>query len=328
MGSWRGARRLVTVGLVAVAVGAVSGCEPACQPPYPAIAGQTFNQGQPPPTTPWPVGGTVRPPVLPVLDTDGDGVADTSEMLDEGRRIVIHRAAGDLDLRVPAPGYMVAGAPDNLAVGDLDGDGRSEALLTVYGVDSPHPQGRVPYVVPGTTPSGTYDLAAVATTPLPTAWIFGLVPVGDLDADGDDDVASPVVDDPSQPAPDGVGVWWGGDIGTTQQDADIVVAGELQTVVPLGARSALTLITGRPSSPGDTGFELTLWIPEGAIRFTSDGAGTDVYAPLYAQVRIHDDDGQLWLTAEIEYRSVRQRWAWDLDDLCAGAALTHEPTSP
>lgn len=322
MGGWRGGRRLVTVGLVVVAVGAVSGCEPECEPPYQAVAGQTFNQGQPPPTTPWPVGGTARPSVVPVLDTDGDGVADTSEMLDDGHRIVIHRAAGDLDLRVPAPGFMVAGEPDNIAVGDLDGDGRSEALLTVYGLDSPHPQGRVPYVVPGTTPSGPHDLAAVAATPLPSAWIFGLVPVGDLDADGADDVASPVIDDPSQPFPDGVGVWWGGDISTTQQDSDLVVAGELQTVVSLGAQSALTLITSRPSGPDDTGFELTLWVPDGSIRFTSDGVDTDVYVPIFGQVRIHDDGDQLWLTAESEYRTVRQRWAWDLDHLCAGADVT------
>jgi hypothetical protein len=311
----------VASGLVVVAVGAVSGCEPVCDPPYRAVAGQTFEQGQPPPTTPWPVGGTERPPVAPVLDTDGDGVADTSEMLDDGHRIVIHRAAGDLELRVPEPGFMVAGDPANLAVGDLDGDGRSEALLNVYGLDNPHPQGRVPYVVPGTTAGGSHDLATVATTPLPGSWVWGIVAAGDLDADGDDDVVSPqFADDPGAPGPDGVGIWWGGDIGSTQTDADDFVAGELQTIVPLDARSALTLITGRPTEPGDTGFELTLWVPEGSMRFTSDGAGTDVYAPLYAQVRVHDDGDQLWLTAEIEYRSVRQRWAWDMDDLCANPA--------
>lgn len=326
MGTWRRARQLVTAGLVVVAVGAVSGCEPACLPPYQAVAGQTFYQGEPPPTTPWPVGGTARPQVQPVLDTDGDGVADTSEMVDDGHRIVIHRAAGDLDLRLPAPGYMVGGAPNNLAVGDLDGDGRSEALLTVYGLDSPHPQGRVPYVVPGTTPSGSHDLAAIATTPLPTSWANALVPVGDLDGDGVDDVASPVSEEPGPQFPDSVGVWLGGEIDTTQEDSDLVARGELQSVVSLGPQSALALITDRPTGPDHPDFELTLWVPDGSIRFTSGGVDTDVFTPLLGQIQIHDDGDQLWLTAELEYRTVRQRWAWDLDNLCAGADVTTTAT--
>jgi hypothetical protein len=66
--------------------------------------------------------------------------------------------------------------------------------------------------------------------------------------------------------------------------------------------------------------DLTLWVPEGGVRFTAEGSEPNVMHPCsYAD--IVDDGDATWLVLTTLSPGGDQMWAWDLGDLCAGSPL-------
>jgi hypothetical protein len=307
----RRARRVGQALALVAAVGMVgAGCEPTCEPPYPAVAGQ---QTYPEPAGSWPVTGTAQP-WSPVLDTDGDGTPDTFELSDDLRELVVHRSSGDLALRVEPPEQLWTYDPGMLALGDLDGDGRTDLGLTVEGAG---PSRHV--VVRGALGDGTYDVDAVGVSTLPRTGddLPWPVPAGDIDADGRDDVM--VITRSSTT------VWSGSDLDLVPPAAPVPPAYELDRTaspnpVPLSpARTGLVLLE-QSEIDGETVVNVMLWSPVAELAFTTQGGEIPVTAPIYfTSAAIVEDGDQRWLTLGMDYRELHERWAWDLDDLCAAA---------
>lgn len=312
-------RGLVTV-LVVIGAGSQLGwsCEAVCEQPHRPV-GTEFRPLGGEPVGDWPVTGEVRPAVRPVLDTDGDGVVDDQALSADDRRLTIGRASGDLVLTVPE-GHRIGNAfAVTVTNGDLDGDGRSDVVLDVIDVAEGT---RAADVVAGATPDGTHAVADVA------ARLFATRPgqqaaapqvVGDVDADGRDDVVGQVYVDGSTPR---LLVWLGADVditpGAGAEAASYDLAGRLASVVGLAGRNALGLDTGSPT-PEHPHLEVSLWVPDTALRFTTAGSEPLRVMPAsFAQV-VEDGD-RTWLVLEASDRGGVQRWAFDLDDLCAWAA--------
>jgi hypothetical protein len=306
-------------------------CEPACEQPYRAVGVRSDLYGdEEPPYEDWPVTGTARPPVGGVLDSDGDGVADTIEPTGSGEPLVVHRSSGDLVLTAPAGSTVAWTSEATVDGGDLDGDGRDEVLVATL-VVTPDGGATGPYglyVVPGATPDGTHAVDQVGAAP------FGTDPdrsvavqtAGDVDGDGRDDLVEDYSDDTTQEAR----VWLStaldltpgsGGPGTTPPPPSYVAAGRLFSPVPLAGRDALLLVT----LFGATEQQVTLWLPGGALTFTTEGPGVPATVPATGErAEVVEDGNQAWLVAHFDYRSGSQSWAWDLDDLCAGAPAAAE----
>ena len=323
----RRVRRGLTTVLVVVTAGGQLGssCEAACEQPYRPVGTDFTPNGDEPPVGDWPVSGSVREPVRPVLDTDGDGAVDRQALSADERRLTIGRASGDLVLTVPE-GHRVGNAfADTVTNGDLDGDGRSDVVLDV--VDDATGT-RTANVVAGATPDGTHAVADVAARPFATP-PGQLAPevVGDLDADGRDDVVNQVFVDGATPR---VLVWPGADVDVTPGAGAVAasydLAGRLASVVGLEGRNALGLDTG--SQAWDQAhLEVSLWVPDTSLRFTTEGSAPLRVVPA-AYPQVVQGGGQSWLVVMASDRSGVQRWAFDLDDLCAWAATTAPPVVP
>jgi hypothetical protein len=319
----RRARRAGPVLALVVAVGLVgAGCEARCEPPYRAVAGQ---QTYPVPAGSWPVAGTALP-WAPALDTDGDGARDTFELSDDLRRLVVHRSSGDLTLTAGAGEQLWATDPGMLALGDLDGDGRTDLGLTVQ-ADGPARH----VVVRGALADGTYDVGEVGAPVLPMAgddrpWPL---PAGDLDADGRDDVMvvtrvtttvwSGADLDLVPPAPGGPGARGGPPAPVPPAPP----AYELDrtaspTPVPLTPSQTALVLLEESVVGGGTVVTVTLWALGIELAFTTEGGEVPVTAPIhFTSAAVVEDGEQRWLTLGMDYRQLHERWAWDLDDVCA-----------
>jgi hypothetical protein len=326
-------RGLLAVGL-ALGAGSQLGfsCQATCSGPYQPVGGDEESIGVPP-TGEWPVPDTAvaRPLVAPRFDTDGDGTDDTTDATDDGRSLVVHRSSGDLVLTVPAPQLVWTDIPSFLAAGDVDGDGRTDLTVIV----AAQPFENAVYLVSGATPDGTHPVADVGATLLPLGDVRVTEPVGDIDGDGRDDLAALTI--PGE-IPEDTWVWRGADLtltpgGTEPAPSLHPPVGAYLGAVALDGRDALVIATHRADDAGPF-HEILVWVPEGGISFTTAGAGPIATvqpiglgtAP--AQFAVLDDAGEdgtghdVWLTARLQNRSTTQRWAWDLDDLCANTPVS------
>jgi hypothetical protein len=303
----RGTGLLAAVVVLGVGSPLGGGCEEACAAPYRPVGHQYTYPGGPP-AGDWPVTGEARPRPSTVLDTDGDGAADTAEIDEDQRQVTIHRTAGDLVVTVPAPQVVVSGP--GISLGDPDGDGRTDTLIEVVADLSSSTVTR--YVLPGATPDGTHDLAAVAVAVPAAASLQG---VGDVDGDGRDDVAAA--------GPVEAQVWLGPDldlgVGAPPSPPSHVVPGMLRNAVHLDVASGRTALNLQAIDPMDIylHIETTLWVPQGSLRFTTQDSGVGPQSPL-GLADIVDGDGTTWLVVYTTGRGGRSEWAWDLADLCAG----------
>lgn len=295
------------------------GCEPApCEAPFRPVAAQYTYPGGPP-AGEWPVTGVARPDLVTVFDSDGDGVADTWDTTDDGQGLTIHRSSGDLTITVPAPA-AIAAYEWSIALGDLDGDGRTEIQVSVTDDPAaPSPTVRH-HVVPGRTPDGTHALADVVVVPTDASTY--LQPVGDVDGDGRGDVVASYFVDTTR-------LWLGADLdldagaGAPPVPPSHVLEGSLYNPVlldPATGRTALNL-----QLVDDDGYpfvEWVLWVPQGSLRFSTEGSGVSPVSPSGA-VSIVDGD-TTWVVLRVSGRGGETRWAWDAADLCAtpGLALT------
>jgi hypothetical protein len=333
-------RGLLGMGLV---VGAASqlgfSCEATCVDPYRPVGGDELALGEEPSGT-WPVPATAvpRPVVAPPLDTDGDGNDDAVEVRDDLHTLVVHRSSGDLVLGVAPPAQVFGDSPSFLSAGDVDGDGRTDLIVSAYtrppanGADRPP---MIQYLVSGATPDGVHPVESVGSTLVPPGDAWPVDAVGDIDGDGLDDLALLRLEDPEGPG--GIRVWPGADLtmapGTGETAPSLQApAGAFVGAVSLDGREALVIVTHR-STDDERYHELVVWVPEGGLSFTTAGAGpAAAVQPIglgqaSGQARVADDPGasgdrhDRWLTLTLEHRTLRQRWAWDLDTLCANTPV-------
>jgi hypothetical protein len=301
-------RRLLATLVLTVAVGAVAtGCEPpACVPPYAPAKADRAGAGDP-----WPVEGTRRPPIEPVLDTDGDGVADVVEPADGTSQpaVVVHRGSGDLVLGSTTASGVAAGGDVPLTFGDSDGDGRSEVLVSTVDASGALVAS---YLVAGAAPDGTHDVAQAGVRLPPR---FRLA-AGDLDGDGTGDAA----------LGDGLRtfVLYGPDMlrpgpGGTFAGPATEVAGELTASVE-GAPGVGVLVLTSTNASGQ--LDVTLWSRGASVAYTTEGGGIPLpdTNPFVQAWFVDAPDGHLWMAVEARGPFLRfARWGWDLDDPCAGA---------
>jgi hypothetical protein len=305
---WRSGRLLAALALVPVA----AGCErPPCEPPY--LPAQVVEHGAAiPPPFPWPLEGTARPSALGPLDTDGDGVEDMVTPPDgsSSAAITIGRASGDLVL-TGAPsikgGLMGRYTPSWMAVGDVDGDGRSD--LVVMTLDEGGFQ-TGNYLVPGSTPAGSYHPADVGVLLFGAGVRRDLYAVGDYDEDGVDDVGI-----------------YGDDGRTYVVSGPQVAAPGPGGTLPVGSIEPLAQISGRPvgvlrlmpdvAAVATVGASpiIALSARGGSLLF---GLGQDVWSyPPYVDVAVADGPaGERWLVADVWQRFRGVRYVWDLDHPC------------
>lgn len=128
-------------------------------------------------------------------DLTGDGRSDVVAMRD-GRRLQVF-AGGKAGLRqVSSTVYANRGAPRDLGLGDVDGDGRLDAFVLIPGCG-----GEGPVVCPGLVllrGDGRGGLRSPTAAPYPVGEESYRVASGDLTGDGLTDVVTPSLTDPGR----------------------------------------------------------------------------------------------------------------------------------
>jgi hypothetical protein len=248
-------------------------------------------------------------------DTDGDGTPDiVGDTATSGETVVITRTDGDLVL---ASDRGVVGTSGGMtAIGDLDGDGRDEVLV-FSSADGPVDGGYRLYVVPGSTPSGRHDPAVVGVR-LPGSTGTPLLPAGDQDGDGTDDV-----------------IVWAGD------SARVVGGASLMAPGPGGALDDPAAIPGTPdgwvigvvqlapdhppvlvllTDGPDGAAALELWTEPRVVLGTRRAPLSLDSARGMAPVTAYwsGENRVIELASQMDRSGATTAWAWSLDDPCAG----------
>lgn len=302
-----GRRSLLTIAVLVAGTTLVSGCRPpACAEPFRAAR---WQEGVTDPA-PWPPGSIARPAPSQLFDTDGDGVEDTvvGATGDPVAAVTVRRGSGDLTF-TSAFGVV---APVRQLGSDHDGDGRSEIIVSAA-TQNGYPGST--YVVPGSTPDGSYDPADVGVH-LVDNWLpTDENRVGDLDGDGADELV------------------FTGEFETwVFPGAEMMAAGpgDDHPVSP-EIRSA-ALVDPVQIAPGqyalvivDSADEVILRVDGTELRFTTVNSGLPLTEGDFASMGANIVDGPdaaawliVWVTGGDGHLTAR--WAWDLDSLCDGAA--------
>jgi hypothetical protein len=93
------------------------------------------------------------------------------------------------------------------------------------------------------------------------------------------------------------------------------------TPVPVTPTQTGLVLLDASTVDGETVLAVTLWLLGAEVSFTTAGGEIPVTAPpFFTSAAIVEDGDQLWLTLDMSYRNLGERWAWDLDDLCAAEA--------
>ena len=248
-------------------------------------------------------------------DTDGDGSADVvGDTANRGDTVVISRTDGDLVLA--SDGGVVGTLGGVTWIGDLDGDGRDE-IVVYSSAEEPTDGGYPVYVVPGSTTNGRHDPAAVGVR-LPVSNTTLLLPAGDQNGDGNDDLLMPAggagrVVDGSQIIAPGPG-------GVLEEVPDAVPGtpdGWFNGVVQLAPDEppVLVKLAGRE---GD-GVTLEMWTDPVVILATLRVPLTlDQARGMQLTAYRSGDDRVVELASGMDRSGTTTAWAWNLDRPCAG----------
>ena len=301
-----GVGRVAGAVVLAGAVAGAAGCDPApCErlPVHTVPAGASEF-----PPAPWPEEGTARPSPLRALDTDGDGVEDTTGFDDAAPSLTVTRAAGELVLTAGAPIRPGLGDLDvagGLTPGDVDGDGRSDLVVEAGGVR---------YLVPGATTDGTHALADAGVRLFAAPLGGSFQAVGDQDGDGTDDIAlqsndqrTYVMRGPAFAAPGP-----GGTLEPPYDDVIAEVSGHPVGVVALSPTVDAAVMT-------DDGAESLTLVARGGQLVFPTGRGAQPYGPGVDVTMADGPDGQAWLVADVWARYSGARHVWDLTNPCGPA---------
>jgi hypothetical protein len=251
-------------------------------------------------------------------DTDGDGNADgVGDTATSGETVVLSRADGDLLLA--AEGGSVGSQGGTTWIGDLDGDGRDE-LLVLSSAEEITDGGFTSYpvyVVPGSTPNGRHDPAVVGVR-LPVGSGAPVMPAGDQDGDGSDDVLLSV--GAAVRVVSGAQIMAAGPGGAVDEVPAAMPGtpeGWVSGVVQLDPDQPPVLVL--LADEVDDGVTLELWTQPGVVLTTSrvpvtlDGArGMQLTAYRSGEDRIVE------LASQMDRTGNSTAWAWNLDDPCAG----------
>jgi hypothetical protein len=242
-----------------------------------------------------------------LFDTDGDGVEDTVDGAtgEPVPAVTIHRATGDLTFTLP--GGMIA--PVEQLGSDHDGDGRSDIIVAAASATGYIAQ---TYVIPGSTPNGTYDPATVGTH-LVDAWLpLDNNRVGDVTGDGADDLV--FTGDYETWLFDGAEIMAAGPGDQDPPSPLILNGGLIDSVQVNDGLFALVLIPPGPN-------EVAVWVDGTLLRFTTANSGLPVSQNDWANLGANIVDGPadevrlvVWLQDGPGHLAAR--WAWNLRPLC------------
>ncbi len=310
-------------GAIALAPTTAGGQTSPCAEPYSPVA---FTELYPAQDVPPVVPGTdvtQAPDFYVELDTDGDGTYDSSGF-GAGSTATIYRSSGDLVLTT------TGGTNTGIAgVADIDGDGRTEAWVSVEGGAD---EGL--YLVPGTTPDGTVALVDAGIRLGTDPGVAMLQPgAGDRLLTSRQVAPGTTITD-THDATDVLALGPGGDASTI--GPEVSREGEVLALANLGD-PVLSLILGTTTSEGTRDIRMVdaavdIDDPDGEVLLTTDphpgfSHSEGLFGPLEVVVGSEGTFVRLTQTS----RSGAAEYLWSIDDPCtayAGPPTTTTTTTP